>query len=73
MNPDLKVPKCEILDRSDFHDFYSIKSLWVSDFGAKILTCYFNFGGARHHLIYDAQAKHAHQFLTRMLSARISS
>ncbi len=24
---DLKVPKCEIFDRSDFHDFYTIKSL----------------------------------------------
>ncbi len=29
----LKVPKCEIFDRSDFHDFYSF---WVGDFGAKI-------------------------------------
>jgi hypothetical protein len=37
------VPKCKIFDRSDFHDFYTIKSFWVSDFGAKILTCYFNF------------------------------
>jgi hypothetical protein len=33
----LKVPKCEIFDRSDFHDFYSIKPFWVGDFGAKIL------------------------------------
>jgi hypothetical protein len=33
---DLKVPKCEIFDRSDFHDFYSIKPFWVGDFGAKI-------------------------------------
>ncbi len=32
----LKVPKCEIFDRSDFHDFYSIKPFWVGDFGAKI-------------------------------------
>ncbi len=32
----LKVPKCEIFDRSDFHDFYPIKSLWESDFGVKI-------------------------------------
>jgi hypothetical protein len=32
----LKVPKCEIFDRSDFHDFYSIKPVWVGDFGAKI-------------------------------------
>ncbi len=32
----LKVPKCEIFDRSDFHDFYAIKSLWEGDFGVKI-------------------------------------
>jgi hypothetical protein len=32
----LKVPKCEIFDRSDFHDFYTIKPFWVVDFGAKI-------------------------------------
>jgi hypothetical protein len=42
----LKVPKCEIFDRSDFHDFYTIKPFWVSDFGVKILTCYFNFWGS---------------------------
>jgi hypothetical protein len=35
-NRGLKVPKCEIFDRSDFHDFYSIKPFWVGDFGAKI-------------------------------------
>ncbi len=28
----LKVPKCEILDRSDFHYFYTIKPFWVDDF-----------------------------------------
>jgi hypothetical protein len=33
---DLKVPKCEIFDRSDFHDFYPIKSLWEGEFGVKI-------------------------------------
>ncbi len=32
----LKVPKCEIFDRSDFHDFYPIKSLWEGDFAVKI-------------------------------------
>jgi hypothetical protein len=32
----LKVPKCEIFDRSDFHNFYHIKSLWEGDFGVKI-------------------------------------
>ncbi len=31
----LKVPKCEIFDRSDFPDFYT-KSLRVGDFGVKI-------------------------------------
>ncbi len=32
----LKVPKREIVDHSDFHDFYAIKSLTVSDFEVKI-------------------------------------
>jgi hypothetical protein len=32
----LKVPKREILDRSDFPDFYTIKSLREGDFGVKI-------------------------------------
>jgi hypothetical protein len=32
----LKVPKREIFDRSDFADFYTIKSLRVGDFGVKI-------------------------------------
>ena len=31
----LKVPKREIFDRSDFHDFYTIKPLRVGDFGVK--------------------------------------
>jgi hypothetical protein len=31
----LKVPKCEIFDRLDFHDFYTIKSLQEDDFGVK--------------------------------------
>jgi hypothetical protein len=30
----LKVPKCEIFDRSDFHGFYTIKPFWVGDFEA---------------------------------------
>ncbi len=34
---DLKVPKCEIFDRSDFPDFYT-KSSWVDDLVVKILT-----------------------------------
>ncbi len=32
----LKVPKREIFDRSDFPDFYTIKSLRVGDFGVQI-------------------------------------
>ncbi len=32
----LKVPKREIFDRSDFPEFYTIKSLRVGDFGVKI-------------------------------------
>ncbi len=32
----LKVPKREIFDRSDFPDFYTIKSLCVGDFKVKI-------------------------------------
>ncbi len=40
---DLKVPKREIFDRSDFPDFYSIKSSWVGNLLVKILTYYFNF------------------------------
>jgi hypothetical protein len=35
MNSTLKVPKREIFDRSDFPDFYTIKSLRVGDFGVK--------------------------------------
>ena len=45
--PILKVPKCEIFDRSDFHYFYTIKPFWVDDFVVKILTYYFNFWGSQ--------------------------
>jgi hypothetical protein len=31
----LKVPKFEIFDLSDFHDFYNLKSPQVGDFGVK--------------------------------------
>ncbi len=43
LDPHLKVPKREIFDRSDFPDFYTIKSSWVGDLFVKILTYYFNF------------------------------
>jgi hypothetical protein len=59
----LNVPKCEIFDRSDFHDFFTIKpfSFWVGDFGLKYKLVTLIFEGARH------------QFLTHTLSACISS
>jgi hypothetical protein len=63
--------KCEIFDCSDCHDFYIIKPFWVCDFEAKIETRTLIFGRARHHLISDAHAKRAHQFLPRMLRVRI--
>ncbi len=52
------MPKREIFDRSDFPDFYTMKSIRVGDFGVKIkkilkiFRC--SFRGAK--------------FLTRMLS-----
>ena len=52
------MPKREIFDRSDFPDFYIIKSLCVGDFGVKIKKFFKiimgSFGGAK--------------LLTRMLS-----
>ncbi len=42
----LKVPKREIFDRSNFPDFYAIKSSWVCDLVVKISTYYFNFWGS---------------------------
>ncbi len=38
----LKVPKREIFDRSDFPDFYTMKSLRVGDFGVKIKKTFKN-------------------------------
>ncbi len=51
----LKVPKCEIFDRSDFHDFYPIKSLWEGDFGVKI-KCFKNILG----LIWGREISYAY-------------
>jgi hypothetical protein len=53
----LKVPKCEIFDHSDFHDFYIIKSLSGGEFGVT-LNFFFIFRG-----LFRAA-----KFLTRMLS-----
>ncbi len=50
--------KREIFDRSDFPDFYTIKSLCVGDFGVKILKILKIFKGSFR----------GAKFLTRMLS-----
>jgi hypothetical protein len=44
LNPekDLKVPKREIFDRSDFPDFYTIKSLRAGDFRVKMKKIFTN-------------------------------
>ncbi len=42
----LKVPKREIFDRSDFPDFYTIKSLRVGDLGVKIKIFFKIFRGS---------------------------
>jgi hypothetical protein len=39
----LKVPKCEIFDLMDSRDFYTIKPLWVGDFGTVIKKSKFFF------------------------------
>ncbi len=54
----LKVPKREIFDRSDFPDFYTIKSLHVGYFGVKI---------KKNLQIFRGSFRGA-KFLTRMLS-----
>ncbi len=68
-----RVPKCEIFNRSDIHDFYTIKPFCVGDFGAKYKFVNLTFGGARHYLISFAHDEHAHQFLTHTISVDISS
>jgi hypothetical protein len=55
----LKVPKREIFDRSDFPDFYTIKSLGVGDFGVKIKKKFYK--------IFRGSFRGA-KFLMRMLS-----
>jgi hypothetical protein len=52
------VPKREIFDRSDFPDFYTMKSLRVGDFGVKIKIFLKIFRGSFR----------GAKFLTRMLS-----
>jgi hypothetical protein len=54
----LKVAKCGIFDRSDFPDFYTIKSLCEGDFGVKMQKILQIFRGSFR----------GAKFLTRMLS-----
>jgi hypothetical protein len=59
------VPKCEIFDRSNFHDFYTIKSLWEGDFGVKIKKCFLLFRvylGARNSTSASAQYNFRNDF-----------
>jgi hypothetical protein len=66
------VPKREIFDRSNFPDFYAIKSSWVGDLVVKMLTYFLIFEGAKPHLASGAHAEHTRKELLRMLSMRIS-
>ena len=59
----LKVPKREIFDRSDFPDFYTMKSLRVGDFGVKIKKILQIFRGSFR----------GAKFLMRMLRIRIKA
>jgi hypothetical protein len=52
------VPKCEIFNRSDFDDFYTIKSLCEGEFRVKIKNFIKIFGGS-----FKGE-----KFLPRMLS-----
>jgi hypothetical protein len=51
-------PKCEIFVARIFHDFKTIKPLWVDDFGVglKYKLIIVILEGAPHHLISDAYA-----------------
>jgi hypothetical protein len=60
-----------VFDHSDFHNFHTIKPFWVDDFLVKLIILI--FGGARPHLVSDAQAEHTRKELMCMLSMRISS
>ncbi len=67
----LKVPKREIFHRSNFPDFYAIKSSWVCDLVVKILTIILIFEGAKPHLVSGAHAEHTRKELMRVLSMHI--
>ncbi len=77
----LKVPKCEIFERSDFHDFYTIKSVRKGDFknlkkylavnlGLRNSLCICSGAHVRSE-VPSKHADHTHQWLTRSLSIGI--
>ncbi len=80
--PVLKVPKHEIFDRSDFPDFYTIKSLPVGDFGVKkkkiIKIFRGSFGAAkflmriwrRYYFLLWAKKKFSGSFIDHLLLAK---
>jgi hypothetical protein len=67
------VPNREIFDRSEFPDFYAIKSSWVGDLLVKILTysIILIFERAKPHLVSEAHAEHTRKELMRILNIRI--
>jgi hypothetical protein len=62
------VPKFEIFDRSDFHDFYTIKPFWVGDIVVKIKLVIEIFWGTTSHLISSECTEHTRKELMHMLS-----
>ena len=81
----LKVPKYETFDSSNFHDFYTIKSLREGDCGVKIKKIKkilrVSFGAAKfltrmlslilRSVFPSEHAEHTHQGLMRTLSIRV--
>jgi hypothetical protein len=74
----LKVPKCEIFDRSNFHDFYTIKSLREGDIEIPYAYAQSNFREdspfktcSAYASVTDAYPEHTGQELMRSLSMRI--
>ncbi len=79
------MPKCEIFDSSDVHDFHTIKSLREGDIGVKIkkIKQIFrgSFGAAKFLMrmlsiilrsaVPSKHAEHTHQGLMRNLSIRV--
>jgi hypothetical protein len=74
INTILKVPKCEIFNRSDFHDFYTIKSLWEGEFGVKIIFLKYlavTLWSRNSSCIPSKHAEHERKELMRALSVHI--